>query len=184
MNLHFSCVFSLGQAEATLIVPGWLFAVTGAVNKPHSSIPTSLNSVRSALWSLTRKRKVIQKYQLCLPCSLKLCQTLMGHHDPSWWRLLGGTTPVSPPWSRASGPQGNLCNLHTRTAPASPSIPRATEQPQLPLQQQGFLLLSAVTQSTHTFPLLPISVYDSLYPHLVGFNCSNSILVSTGEGSK
>lgn len=182
MNLHFLCVFSLGEAEATLIMPGCLFAVTGTVNKPPFSISTFLNSVRSALWFLTMKSKDIWKHQLYLPCSLKLSCVEV------WWvttippgcGCCGMVVPHQCP-HHAAVPQGNL---HTRTAPAPLSIPNAAEHSSSPVQQKGFALLSAFTQSTHTFPPLPISVYDPLYPHLMGLNCSNSILVSMEEDRK
>lgn len=155
MNLHFLCDFSLGHAEAALIVPGCLFAVTGALRKPPFSIPTSLNSVRNALWFLTMKRKDIQKHQLCVPCSLKLSFVEI------WWVTtitVGGSCWVVPtvslPCSRAGAqqqvPQGNL---HTRKAPAPPSIPNTAEQcPSSPLKQKGLVLPSASTPSTHTVP--------------------------------
>lgn len=133
MNLHLLCDFSLGQAEAALIVPGCLFAVTRAVSKPPFSIPTSLNCVRSALWPLTMKRKDIQKHQLCLPCRLKLSFVEV-------WRVstitAGGSCWVVPHQCpcHAAGARGEPphqerpnTSLHSKHSRTVPQLPPETE---------------------------------------------------------
>lgn len=131
------------------------------------------------------ERKDIQKHQLCLPCSLKLSYaevwrvTTITHGGPA---MQQGHRVTSTGWPAQRDLHRVTCTPgQTQHLPPSPTQLNSSSSP---LQQKGFVLLRAFTQSTHTLPLLPISVYDSSYPHLVGSNCSNSILVSMGEGSK
>lgn len=103
-----------------------------------------------------------------------------------WW-----VTMITPGGYQGWCPAASATGAGATRAPWAPGTPStslhpntAEQGPSSPLRQKGFTLLSAFTQSTHTFSFLPISGYDSLYPHLVGLNCSNSILESRGEGSK